>query len=319
MRHPRPLAILPCAALALFPLHSLAAAATQTFDDARPGPILPGDMVNVTGITLSTRDGTTAAIKAVPNPDEYASGLAVGAADDGSSVSLNLHFARPQPMVSFTLVLPPGAPTDVALASVLERDATRRDVVGVEHRATEQRVRMRLHGNGHGTVDDILLNLRDGAYVDNVSIQTADEGDACAIVDPAQLPLGSMAGRGDIGDTIIAPSSHLLVGIEPTTGFQMLTGDQADGNDAHFVFRCRRDTVEVTLAAPAESDATLTFLQTKNSVMEPVHTTQVKKGDTRACFRVTGPELQGLHWTGGNLKFGRIELRSQPTGICETR
>jgi len=320
MQHTRAFPLLSVLAAALFPVHAFATETLQTFDQAAPGLIQPGERLRVDGITVSTQDGTTAAIKAVKDPDELASGIAVGAVDDGSTASLKLFFTRPQPSVAFTLVLPASAAPYTALASVLNAREERRQIVAIDHRAMEQRVRVRLHGDDGARIENVALTLGHGAYVDNVTMDTAEAGDGY-VIDPALLPQGAMSGHGETDDAIVTPTANLFVGREPTSGTPMLGSRLATGNDVSFVFKGRRDAIEVTLAAPATSDADLEFSASDvagGGHIYPIHTTHVRRGDTRACFKAPlGTELQALRWTGGNLAIRKIELRSTPAGSCE--
>ena len=169
-RHVLPATLSALAALVPGAAWSMKAPDLETFDDAPAGLVQPGQVVDLEHFRVETALGTSAIIKRVAPSDELASGLALGAIDNGGPASVHLSFNEPRRRVDFTVVMPPSASTLTSVAILYDQDGMQRQALTIQHSTAGHRMRLGMSVPNGTSFSRLSLQLQAGAYVDGVEM-----------------------------------------------------------------------------------------------------------------------------------------------------
>jgi hypothetical protein len=287
----------------------------ETFDSAPAGIIQPGQVLKLEHFRVETALGTAAAIKPVMPQDELASGLALGAIDNGGPASLQLSFDKPRESITFTVVLPPGDPALESVAVLYGPGEVQRQALTIQHSMAGHRVRLTMSTTTSGSFDRLSLQLQRGAYIDGIEMTSPARADG-TVADFDELtstPLPGVLDQGHYmiqnlsGGAAIAPSS------DAATWGQVLTSSADTGNEVIVLYRTWRNTLDITVVPdPSGEPAQIDFLSPGH--FETLHTIHVdpKAGPQRLSYTAgAGNSIQGIRWTGGKLRLDDLTLRSE--------
>lgn len=286
----------------------------ETFDQARAGIIQPGDELKLEHFRITAMNDSAAVIKPVEQPDDLASGLALGGAERAGPASVDIHFDKPLQSVAFTVVLPSGAPA-LASTATLYIDELERQSLTLQHGTTDNRLRLTMSVPEGQVFNRLALQLQRGAYIDGVEMHSPPVTDG-TLIDFDEIPSGPLQGLIDKGHYIILANSSGLE-ITPSsdgeTSGQVLSSTEAAGNDAFLMYRTVRNSLDLTVIPdPSGEPATIEFLGAPDFTM--LHSIRVDptSGPQRLSFTAPrGSSLQGVRWTGGKLRIDEVKLQSR--------
>lgn len=147
-----------------------AQAVVETFDSLAAQTIEQGYPLLLEHFHVEIPGLSSAEIRAVPEGDAIASGMALGTPAGHSGASLFLYFKKPWQRVDITFVVPPSE-LNYQTVAFLYGNAEKPYAFSMWHTTTGHRVRVSLSQPEGTPFYSLFLRLQEGALVDNVELR----------------------------------------------------------------------------------------------------------------------------------------------------
>ncbi|MDR6937218.1 hypothetical protein [Luteibacter sp. 3190] len=154
---------------------SVSPAAIEGFDSLTAQTIAVGEQITLPDFRIETPlGGKPAAIVAVADGDDIASGMAIGMPEDAPVAAVAIYFHYPQTWkrVDLGIVLPGSASSSAeTVVMAYGRGNEHAWTVGLRHGANDMRQRIGLSTPDGAPIEKMVILLRDGAQIDNIEMR----------------------------------------------------------------------------------------------------------------------------------------------------